>query len=187
MKLKTQEAGASLTDPVLEIKKFKHYAGMSEETEAFTGELYVDGKFLAHVKNDGHGGCNHMQAVGEAREALSKLLLQCSRMPRVTSAYTTDGLEFNLDFAISHMVGLMVYRKKLKTRLRNKLGYRLRGEHYAEGEFHIVKLPDTLLNRERVETKAPVEKWMNDEANTPVRLHVSEIHAALCADSHGRS
>lgn len=187
MKLKTQEAGASLTDPVLEIKKFKHHASLSEETEAFSGELYVDGKFFAEVRNSGQGGSHDIGAYGDAREMERQLEDLCRQMPNVPSEYTPDGLKFDLEFAITELVSLMVYRRSLKRKLSKKLGYQLESESYGPGEFHLAKLEDTPANRQRVEAKGKVVKWMNDEANAPVSLRISEIHAALCADSHGRS
>jgi hypothetical protein len=41
-----------------EIKNVKHVKSMSEETDCFSLDLYVDGKKFAHVSNRGHGGCN---------------------------------------------------------------------------------------------------------------------------------
>jgi hypothetical protein len=43
-----------------ELRKVKVYRGMSEETEAFTAQLWVDGNYIADLKNDGHGGANRM-------------------------------------------------------------------------------------------------------------------------------
>ena len=43
-----------------ELRKVKVYRGMSEETEAFTAQLWVDGNYIADLKNDGHGGANRI-------------------------------------------------------------------------------------------------------------------------------
>tara|TARA_R100000664_G_scaffold29927_1_gene42129 strand:+ start:3438 stop:3923 length:486 start_codon:yes stop_codon:yes gene_type:complete len=43
----------------LEFKNIKYYASMSEETDCYEAILYVDGKRLGRVHNDGHGGCDH--------------------------------------------------------------------------------------------------------------------------------
>lgn len=39
----------------LSLRKVKYYAELSEETQCYTAELYLDGKKVATVKNDGHG------------------------------------------------------------------------------------------------------------------------------------
>lgn len=40
----------------LSLKKVKYYAELSEETPCYTAELYMDGKKVATIKNDGRGG-----------------------------------------------------------------------------------------------------------------------------------
>jgi hypothetical protein len=42
----------------LTLKKLKFHEDMSEETPCFSADLYEDGKLVAHVKNNGRGGCN---------------------------------------------------------------------------------------------------------------------------------
>ena len=42
----------------IELKNVKHVESMSEETECFTANLYVDGKKIGAVSNRGHGGCH---------------------------------------------------------------------------------------------------------------------------------
>jgi hypothetical protein len=44
-----------------ELKKIKCYPSLTEETECFTAQLWVNGKHIANVKNDGHGGCNDFE------------------------------------------------------------------------------------------------------------------------------
>ncbi len=41
-----------------EIKNYKYYAAMSQDTSAFSLDLYYEGKLCAHVKNEGKGGCH---------------------------------------------------------------------------------------------------------------------------------
>ena len=39
-----------------ELKAIKFYESMSEETNCFQGKLYINGKYVADVKNSGQGG-----------------------------------------------------------------------------------------------------------------------------------
>ena len=41
-----------------ELRKVKIARSLSEETTAFTADLWVDGKHIGYVKNDGQGGAN---------------------------------------------------------------------------------------------------------------------------------
>jgi len=43
-----------------ELKKVKRFPEMSEETECFVAQLWVDGKHIADVRNDGKGGSNDL-------------------------------------------------------------------------------------------------------------------------------
>jgi len=43
---------------IFELKRVSYSERLSEETSAYAADLWVDGKILAHVKNDGHGGCD---------------------------------------------------------------------------------------------------------------------------------
>lgn len=44
-----------------ELRKVKVHEDMSEETLCFSAEIWQDNRFMAYVKNDGHGGCNNIQ------------------------------------------------------------------------------------------------------------------------------
>ncbi len=49
----------------VELKNVKHYAGLSQETEAYTATVYVNGVAICTVENDGHGGCDRQFPVGK--------------------------------------------------------------------------------------------------------------------------
>ncbi|TWI15515.1 hypothetical protein [Sphingobacterium siyangense] len=40
----------------IELKNVKHFPSLSQETEAFTASLYIDGKHAGFAENTGHGG-----------------------------------------------------------------------------------------------------------------------------------
>lgn len=43
----------------IELKNIKYAAFASEETSCYQATLWVDGKKIGHVSNDGHGGCDN--------------------------------------------------------------------------------------------------------------------------------
>jgi hypothetical protein len=51
----------------LSLKNLKFHEDMSEETPCFSADLYEDGKLIAHVKNEGRGGCNSIYPAGELK------------------------------------------------------------------------------------------------------------------------
>lgn len=56
----------------IELKSLRIYDRMSEETIAFTADVYVNGKKVAYAKNDGHGGCTDYHSYPNADRALLK-------------------------------------------------------------------------------------------------------------------
>ena len=44
----------------MELRKIKHFHELSQETMAFSAQLWVDGKHIADVSNNGEGGSNNI-------------------------------------------------------------------------------------------------------------------------------
>lgn len=55
----------------LELKAIKHSEFASQETHCYQANLYLDGKKVATVGNDGHGGCDYQDF--ESREVKDKV------------------------------------------------------------------------------------------------------------------
>jgi len=100
----------------IELKKIKHYPKLSEETEAFTAELYVDDKKVADVRNDGRGGCNFCYSYDKNSRSIIKQAEEfCKTLPPVTSDYEDVGdLPMDLDFKISLLLGEYLEEKERK-------------------------------------------------------------------------
>ena len=45
----------------ISLKGFKHYKGMSQETNAFTSGIVLNGVLVGDAENDGHGGCTFVR------------------------------------------------------------------------------------------------------------------------------
>lgn len=45
-----------MTKPTIELRKISHAKSLSEETPAYSADVYVDGKLFCHVSNHGQGG-----------------------------------------------------------------------------------------------------------------------------------
>ena len=65
----------------VELKGVKIASNMSEETVAFTGSLYINGKKAADLKNDGNGGANF--AWFNDRELEKAFDAYCESLPQV--------------------------------------------------------------------------------------------------------
>jgi hypothetical protein len=51
-----------MTEPKVELKKISFSERMSDETNCFVADLYIDGKKVGYVNNEGHGGCTNYHA-----------------------------------------------------------------------------------------------------------------------------
>ena len=52
-----------MKDMKLELKAIKHCEWQSEETHSYQGKVYVDGKPMIEVSNEGHGGCDNQYPI----------------------------------------------------------------------------------------------------------------------------
>lgn len=49
--------------PIIELKGIDIHLKLSDETPAYTAKLIVDGKYIADLENQGHGGCDMIHPV----------------------------------------------------------------------------------------------------------------------------
>jgi hypothetical protein len=68
----------------IEIRKISFYERMSEETNCFVADLYINGKKVGICKNDGHGGCSEYH--GDSKEndqIIREAEAYCKTLPKV--------------------------------------------------------------------------------------------------------
>lgn len=87
------------------LKSIKHHARMSEETNAFEADLYVDGKKVGVAHNDGHGGESSIRITDRAARDAGlerEIYAWAKTLPKVTSRY--GELEDSIGFYIDRIV-----------------------------------------------------------------------------------
>jgi hypothetical protein len=68
----------------IELKKISFSEAMSEETNAFTADLYINGKKVGYCKNTGQGGCTDYNAYNpEDRKTIADAEAYCKTLPKV--------------------------------------------------------------------------------------------------------
>jgi len=82
-----------------ELKGVKIASNMSEETIAFTGALWINGKKAADLKNDGQGGANFMWF--KDRELEKAFGAYCESLPPVILGVFDTEMYMNADLWIS--------------------------------------------------------------------------------------
>jgi hypothetical protein len=67
----------------IELKNVKFSEHLSEETNAFTADIYVNGKKVAYAKNDGQGGCTFYHCYEGNREIVAEVEAYCENLPPI--------------------------------------------------------------------------------------------------------
>lgn len=65
----------------VELRKVSINRGLSEETTAFSAEIWIDGVFAGYAKNAGHGGCNDVTILD--RKLREKFFAHIKTLPQV--------------------------------------------------------------------------------------------------------
>lgn len=78
------------------LKKLSIYERMSEETTAFVADVCVDGKRVAHAKNDGHGGATTVDWDCE-RERRDEIEAELKKAVPAEYRSYTSGAEWAVD------------------------------------------------------------------------------------------
>ena len=118
----------------LELKNIKHSEWASEETHCYKASLYVDGKPLAVVSNDGHGGPDRDYAHPKFNDEFS---VYCDKMlavhayfkslPNTPSEWCADGLPQELEYWCADQVNDWLSARELKKQLKKSYVYQVAG------------------------------------------------------------
>ena len=91
----------------VQLKSIKHSPSLSEETYAFTANLYFDGVKVGVVSNRGCGGCNDVHLTD--RTLYQEIEDYAKSLPPVK--FNSSELEMDLDLLISELVGDFIEKK----------------------------------------------------------------------------
>lgn len=126
---------------VYSLKNVKIAHGLSQETLAFTGNLYADNCKVAECSNHGTGGPNDVHFLSKTereRFAAYALELIAERHPDMVdddrSAYSA------IDFAVGIMVEDVAQEQWLKRQTRRKYLFRVDGDQ--EGAYRTIPKPN---------------------------------------------
>lgn len=123
----------------IELKKLKHYEGMSQETNAFSADLYVDGKLAATCRDDGNGGCIGLYTYDSGCEKglLDKAEDYCRTLPPYIYTHGS-GKTTPLDMNLELFIGLLV-EDSLKQKANKKLNAKFKkGICYGNENFYTI-------------------------------------------------
>lgn len=106
------------------LKKVHHSASLSEETEAFTADVYFDGKRIASAKNDGRGGMTFVDAYQGQHAKVQEAAAYAATFP-YTATIGDKPYDFGphkLDSIVDDLLSDYLVTKELKRRLKQTIG-----------------------------------------------------------------
>ena len=161
----------------LELKNIKHTAWASEETHCYQASLYVNGKPVAIVSNDGHGGCDrdyaHPKLKGDYRAQMKSVHEYFASLPKTDACdIFPDGVagviwvEQRLEFWCADQVNAWLSARELKKKLKSHVLFQLK---YKDGiyqsKYHpTVTKGEWVINKQSGETRRILNDLPFDEA-----------------------
>lgn len=87
----------------IELKKISFNERMSEETNCFVADLYINGKLVGECKNDGHGGCTDIRGNSkESNQLIADAMAYCKTLPKIKCG--NHELECDLELVIDELL-----------------------------------------------------------------------------------
>lgn len=97
------------TSKTIELRKISHSASLSEETHAYTAQVWVDGHHICDVSNHGHGGCDMQHpAKGFTRENIAALNDYIKQNAPKRSLEASPGNTFEMEETLETICGELV-------------------------------------------------------------------------------
>jgi hypothetical protein len=116
----------------LELKNIKRTEWASQETHCYQASLYVDGKAVAVVSNDGHGGPDmdnaHPKFNGDYRAAMTEVHAYFKTLPKTPCQWDPSGYSQDLDGWCGDQVNDWLVARELKNKLRKNILFQKEGE-----------------------------------------------------------
>lgn len=109
----------------IELKKVKFMEKMSEETNCFFAELYVNGKNIGYCKNDGRGGCTEVIPYAKHREIFVEVERYCKTLPYKIGNIIDINKKNNLENVVDNLFEEWYVNQTLKKDMKKGICYRI--------------------------------------------------------------
>lgn len=102
----------------IELRKLRISRALSEETTAYSAEIWIDGQLAFRATNNGHGGCDMYRSTGVLNEKTVNAWLLANRPVRDAHGMTLGhDLETEVADLIDRSMAIASIRRKLRTRI----------------------------------------------------------------------
>lgn len=160
----------------IELRKLKIAEHMSEETTAFTADIFVDGKEAGYAKNDGRGGSTFCQPYEGKRSLLEKAEQYCLSLPEQIIEMGVGRkplvIPMNLENFVDELVEAELVKKankKLEKKMVNTIMWgKPNGSSYIQ-----VKLPQPLSSYPVLALQNAIDKYKKEFKEGDVFLNTN--------------
>lgn len=110
----------------IELKNFKHYDRLSEETLCFVGNIWVNGIKCGYAENSGKGGCTsyHHEGTEASRELIRQAEEYCLKLPPIVYKSSISDKDIEIDMNLTNYIDDLcceLVKKKEKDAIAKKL------------------------------------------------------------------
>lgn len=124
----------------IELKNVKHFPSLSQETEAFTASLYINGKHAGYAENTGHGGeTNYYDKDAKGKELIKQAEEYTKSFKKPDDPFTNMALEEKInDLLYDHLQkkDIEKFNKKLAKITDNGIAYGVPNHSYSYFTFN---------------------------------------------------
>jgi hypothetical protein len=117
----------------IELKKIKYMKTLSEETECFSAELWINDQKRGNVSNRGNGGPHDF----DDRKAEVELNEHGKTLPPMQSQYFPEGLPMDGELIVSELLAKHLEEKEYRRWCKTKTVFRLPGD--KDGQWRTIK------------------------------------------------
>jgi len=103
----------------IELRRVSYSAALSQETAAFSADIWIDGELAFHACNQGTGGADFYHRVGRWTEAEVDAWLKANRPPHLLGGDLA--CDHDLEIEVSDLLARNVEGARLKRLLRTNL------------------------------------------------------------------
>jgi hypothetical protein len=142
---------------MLTLKAIKIAKFMSEETLAYTANIYWKNKKVGDCKNEGHGGNTMvwLHKASDAQEAEMQKFVMDHPKTKEWLAEFPDSAKYGWQYHLESLVDALAYEKEeiddLKRLCKGKTCFRVKGQ--PEGAFYQIKAPLDAAMRDHLSKK----------------------------------
>lgn len=155
----------------IELRRIAYSPMLSEETSAYTAEIWIDGERAFLARNQGQGGCDLYHQVGRWSEAEINAWLKANRPLQPFQGLT---LEHDLEAEVGDLLAHALELRRLKRLLRTSLVTIERGQVF---QYPLRKRPLAIVMRAVLATN-PAALVINGADDDVLRQAVDVLIAA---------